>query len=370
MNGKLRIALVALFVAGLAGGLWKSMSEQEPAAGSPAAAAGQPGSKMTPVRLLTGSAKFSFMKDPKLTEILAKEGIEVVLSKTGAASADIARAQEFDAVWPAGANAASDFSAAWKSTNTYPVFSTPLALASWKALLPVLEANGLAKKVGATHGEFYLEKALPMMLAGKRWNQLKDNSVFDINKGFLVNTPDIRKSSTGGLYIAALAYILNGHDVPGNVTVGHELAEKLSPLITRQGFQEGTLAGPFEDYIGQGMGKAPLVLVYESQFVEAKRDGKLRDTHVLLYPRPGLVLKHVLVARTEAGKRLGEVLANNPEAQKIAAQYGFRTNSPAVFAESMKQLGLDSPELIDVADAPSTMVLDAMTQTLVKKLEN
>jgi hypothetical protein len=366
MNAKVRMIVVALFVAALVGGIWKSMSEkteEDQAANTPAP------SKLTQVRLLTGSAKFSFMKDPKLTEILAKEGIEVVLSKTGATSADILRSKDFDAVWPAGANAATDFSVAWKSANTYPVFSTPLALASWKQLLPVLASNGLAKKTGDVSGEFYLERALPLMLEGKRWNQLKNNEVFAINKGFLVNTPDIRKSSTGGLYIAALAYIQNGHDVPANVAAGEQLADKLSSLITRQGFQEGTLSGPFEDYVGQGMGKAPLVLVYESQFVEAKRDGKLRDTHVLLYPKPGMVLKHVLVARTDAGKKLGEILSSNPEAQKIAAQYGFRTNNPAVFAESMKQLGLDSPELIDIADAPSTLVLDAMTQTLIKKLE-
>lgn len=368
MNGhlKVRIIVVTLFAAALVGGIWKSMAEKTADTPGPAVAAT---GKLTQVRLLTGSAKFSFMKDPKLAEVLAKEGIEVILSKTGATSADIPRAAEFDAVWPAGANASTDFSMAWKSTSTYPVFSTPLALASWKQLTPVLEANGLSKKVGATHSEFYLEKALPLMLAGKRWNQMKDNSVFSINKGFLVNTPDVRKSSTGGLYIAALAYILNGQEVPADVVTGEQLAEKLSPLITRQGFQEGTLSGPFEDYMGQGMGKAPLVLVYESQFIEAKRDGKLRDTHVLLYPQPGLVLKHVLVARTDAGKRLGEVLSRNPEAQKIAAQYGFRTNNPAVFADAMKQLGLDSPELIDIADAPSTLVLDAMTQALVKKLE-
>jgi hypothetical protein len=366
MNGKARIAVIALFAAALAGGIWKSMAEKNtdtPTANVPA------GAKLTQVRLLTGSAKFGFLKDPKLTEILAKEGLEVVLSKSGATSADISRANEFDAVFPAGANAANDFAAAWRSTSTYPVFSTPLALASWKQLMPVLEANGLAKKSGAAHGSFYLEKALPLMLTGKRWNQLKDNTVFDVNKGFLVNTPDIRKSSTGGLYIATLAYIQNGHDVPANIATGEQLADKLSALITRQGFQESTLAGPFEDYVGQGMGKAPLVLVYESQFVEAKRDGKLRDAHVLLYPQPGMVLKHVLVARSDAGKRLGEILASNVEAQKIAAQYGFRTNTPAVFADAMKQLGLDAPDLMDVADAPSTLVLDAMTQTLIKKLE-
>ena len=371
MNGKARIALVGVFAALLAGGIWKSMSEKE--ADSQGAAASVSGAVtpagLTKVNLLTGSAKFSFLKDPKLTEILAKEGLEVVPSKSGAFAADVQRSKEFDAVWPAGANAATDFASAWKTTNTYPVMSTPLALASWKPLLTMFEANGLAKTTGPTHGDFFLEKALPLMIAGKRWNQFKDNTVFDVNKGFLVNTPDIRKSNTGVLYISGLAYILNKNEVPTDVAAGEALADKLSSLITRQGFQEGTLAGPFEDYIGQGMGKAPLVLIYESQFVEAKRDGKLRDSHILLYPQPGLVLKHVVVARTDAGKKLGEILSTNTEVQKIAAQYGFRTNSPAVFAESMKALGLDAPELINFADAPSTLVLDAMTQTLVKKLE-
>lgn len=364
MNAKARIIVVLLFVIAIAAGIWKSVTEKSE--GSQASSAS---TSLTTVRLLTGSAKFSFLNDPKLTEILAKEGLALSLTKSGAFNDDVVKVKDFDAVWPAGANAASDFAGAWKTSSTYPVFSTPLALASWKTLLPVLEANGLAKKTGANHGDFYLDKALPLMSSGKRWNQLKNNTSFDVNKGFLVNTPDIRKSNTGALYISTLAYIQNGSEVPVDVATGEKLAEQLSSLITRQGYQEGTLAGPFEDYIGQGMGKAPLVLVYESQYVEAKRNGLLRDAHFLLYPQPGLVLKHVLVARTEAGKRLGDILSNNPEAQKIAAQYGFRTNNPAIFAETMKTLGLDSPELINLAEAPSTKVLDAMSQTLVNKLE-
>ncbi len=366
MNKMVRLGLVALLGLLLAAGLWKSFAGKKQADQQAEVQVQQ--ASVRKVRLLTGSAKFNFLKDAKLVELLAKEGIEVELTKSGAFAQDVARANEFDAVWPAGANAATDFSQAWKAPSTYPVFSTPLAVASWKALSPVLAANGLAKMSGA-HGDFFLEKALPLMQGAKRWNQLQGNTAFDVNRGFLVNTPDVRKSTTGALYIATLGYILNGSEAPQDVKKGEELAAKLASLITRQGFQEGTLSGPFEDYIGQGMGKAPLVLIYESQFVEAKRDGKLKDAHVLLYPQPGLVLKHVLVARTEAGKKLGDILANNPEAQKIAAAYGFRTNNPAVFADSMKQLGLDAPELLNLADAPSTAVFDAMNQVLTKKLE-
>lgn len=364
MDSKVRVGIVTVCAALLGFGIWKSVSD------SPATPTGAttPSAELTKVRLLTGSAKFDFLKDPAVTQLLAKEGLAVELTQSGAFATDVARANEFDAVWPAGAAAASDFAAAWKSAGTYPVFSTPLVIASWKQLQPVLAANGLAKQNG-DHVDFYLDKALPLMVQGKRWNQLKDNSVFDVNKGFLVNTPDVRKSSTGALYIAQLAYLLNGSEVPQDVTKGTELAEKLSSLITRQGFQESTLAGPFEDYVGQGMGKAPMVLVYESQFVAAKRAGSLRDSAVLMYPQPGLVLKHVLVARDAAGKKLGEVLSSNPEVQKLASKYGFRTNNPAVFASAMQELKLPAPDLINLADAPSTKVLDAITQALVTKLE-
>jgi hypothetical protein len=375
MNTSVRIGIVVALLALLGAGVWKSMSDKSAETQATAtatqatttAAANKPVAT-TKVRLLTGSAKFGFLKDPKLVEILASKGITLDLAKTGAFDTDVKKANEFDAVWPAGANAARDFATAWKSPSTYPVFSTPLAIASWKQLAPMLQSNGLAK-MDANHGTFYLAKALPLMLANKRWNQLKDNTAFDVNKGFLVNTPDIRKSNTGMLYLGALAYIANNEEVPGDVATGEALANKLSGVITRQGFQEETLAGPFEDYIGQGMGKAPMVLIYESQFVEAKRDGKLRENHILLYPQPGLMLKHVLVARSDAGKRLGELLANDPDIQRLAASYGFRTNTPGFFSDAMANYGLDAPELINLAESPSTVVLDAMTKVLVNKLE-
>lgn len=364
MNKSVRLGLVAVLALVLGTGLWKSFSNK---AGGPPTA--QQENRLQTVRLLTGSAKYNFLKDPELTRLLAEQGITLELSKTSAFAVDAQRSGEFDAVWPAGSAAAKDFSLAWKSQATFPVFSTPLAIASWRQLMPVLEKNGMAKGAGSGHGDFYLEKALPLMLKSTRWNQLTNNDVFYVNKGLLVNTPDVRQSTTGGLFVALMAYIQNKEEVPTNPDKASALAEELAPLITRQGFQEGTLAGPFEDYLGQGMGKAPLVLIYESQYVEAKRQGKISDKHVLLYPQPGMVLKHVLVAKTDAGKKLGEILANHPQAQKIAAQYGFRTNDPRVFEEAMKAQKLDAPELLNLADSPSTEVFDAINKKLIEKLE-
>lgn len=360
--------LSLMVLSAVTAGIYKSFTQKQQNDRAQATGIPQPGTTPRTIKLLTGSAKFGFLKDPELVALLAKDGIALELIKSSAFEQDKAKLQDIDAVWPAGANTAADWSALIKGATAYPVFSTPIALASWKNLVPVFEKNGLGKAIGK-HGEFYLDNALPLMLKSTRWNQLKDNDVFAINKGFLVNTPDLRMSATGSLYLSTLAYIQNGNEVPQEMDKARTLAEQLAPLITRQGFQEGTLAGPFEDYIGQGMGKAPLVLIYESQFIEAKRAGKLRDAHILLYPQPGLMLKHVYVGKTEAGKKLGELLSTHPGIQKIAAQYGFRTNDPVTFATETQKLGLDAPDLLNLAEAPSTVILDAITDTIIKKLE-
>jgi hypothetical protein len=38
-------------------------------------------------------------------------------------------------------------------------------------------------------------------------------------------------------------------------------------LFLKQGFVENLSEGPFENYLLMGVGKAPLVMIYESQYV-------------------------------------------------------------------------------------------------------
>lgn len=376
MRKAIGILLFLLLLGAAALLIWNNMTKQGrinmPASVSDAFSHVVPASSCNTVKLLTGSAKFAYLQDERVVAALRQRGLCLTLVKTGAVAQDLAQAQDFDAVWPAGANAAQDFAQALggqAQVGQYLVFSTPLAIASWTTLLPVLQANGLS---GTEKGVTTLQLAslLQAMQAGKRWSDLQKNDVFSVQKGILVNTPDIRKSNTGLLYLAAMAWLSNQNQVPTSQEQAQILGHQLAPLFTRQGFQEGTLSGPFEDYLGQGMGKAPLVLVYESQFFEAKRQNKLRDKHMLLYPKPGLVLKHVLVAKTALGKQLGEALAQDPNLQQIAAEYGFRSNNPALLEAALKPLGLTAPELIDLAEIPSSSVLDTLQKTVESELSS
>lgn len=359
--------LTLVLAAALVGAVYKSFSAKQAEAQVATATPQQAGT----VKLLTGSAKFDFLQDPEVTKYLESQGIKLELYKSGAFDKDVAGLNQYDAVWPAGSNAASEFSKAFAAIRVQPksfaVFSTPLAIASWKALVPTLEKNGLVAE-NQGHYDFKLSKALPMMLEGKRWNQLQGNTAFSVNKSFLVNTSDIRKSNTAALFIAELAYMRNNEEVPQNQEAAAQLASELAPVILRQGFQEDTLAGPFDDYLNVGMGKAPLVLVYESQFVDAKRQGKIKDSQVLLYPQPGLVTKHVLLAKTPAGEKLGQLLSSDPKLQAIAAQYGFRINDPALLKKTWSAVKVDVPELLDLAEAPASRILDGMVQTIVSKM--
>lgn len=317
------------------------------------------------VSVMTGSAKFGFLNDPRVVQELDKACLTLKLTKTGSIESDLEKAKAVDAVWPAGVSAADEF--AKLGGSKIQVFNTVLAVASWKPLLPVMESQ---KYVSAQKGyeQLELNAILPDMVAGKKWTDIPSNNSFPINKSILVSMPNPEMSQTTQQMMALLGYVSNGNVLMQDAQAADKLGAELKPLITRQGFQESTLAGPFEDYTGApGMGKVPLVLVYESQFVEAKKNGLIRDKHVLLYPNPSMLLKHVWVGYSPKGVKLGELLAKNTVIQKVAAEYGYRTNNPAVFEEHMKSIGMAAPELLNQADIPAPAVMDRFISVLLTK---
>jgi hypothetical protein len=116
-----------------------------------------------------------------------------------------------------------------------------------------------------------------------------------------------------------------------------------------------------------GMGKAPMVMIYEAQFLAeaARTGGNIRPEMVLLYPDPDIYTKHVLIPLTENGKRLGEALTTDPELRRLAVEYGFRNTEVAYFKEFVSQHGLDAPEtILNVADTPTFDVLEYMIQSI------
>jgi Bacterial extracellular solute-binding protein len=359
------LALLVLAGVGFAG--WRSYEQRALEQTAKLEAA-----KMETVRGLIGSEKESFFNDPRVIAILQKNALTVQIEKAGSrAIAQRADLKSFDFAHPAGAPAALKIQQVTKAQQIFTPFFTPMVIASWKTLIPVLEREGLVKQEAGTYYVVDMPKLMAMMDKGTRWKDLKGNDVYATSKSVLVSSTDVRKSNSGAMYLALASYVANGN----NVVQSEEELQKVLPLMSniflKQGFQESSSAGPFDDYLSMGIGKAPMVMIYESQFLEylAKQStANPRSDMVLLYPRPTIFSKHVFVALNAKGAKLGALLESDPGLQALALEYGYRTSGQEAFALRVADKKLPIPiTLVDVVDPPSFEILERMVVDIEKK---
>ena len=317
----------------------------------------------TTVRILTGSEKLDFLRDPELAKALDAEGIVLDVQKAG--SREIAThpdLKKFDVAYPAGVAAAQKIATATGSRRMSNSFYTPMAVASWKQLLPPLEANGIVRKQGGVYYVADMHKLVEMMAQGTRWKDLQPNPNYAVSKSVLIGTTDVRTSNSAAMYLALVSYIANGDNVVDSDAAADQVVDRLLGLFSKQGYQESSSTGPFEDYVTMKLGKSPLVMVYEQQFLQyAFRHPSIDADMVLLYPQPTVLTKHTIVALTDKGARFAEVFERNPKVQKIASRYGFRgSDNTALFAEA-KARKIEMPQtLVDVVDPPTYDLLERM----------
>jgi hypothetical protein len=351
-------ALAVLLLIGVAVGIRRSISDKKQAE----IAAGRIAARIT-VKVLTGSEKEKFLTDPELAKVLDTEGIAITVQKAG--SREIASRPDlksFDAAYPAGAPAAVKIAQTTGSKRTFTSLYTPIAVASWKSLIPVLEASGLVTRKDGSFFIVDMAKMVDMMQKGTRWKDLPGNTAYAVGKSVLITSTDVRKSNSGGMYLALAAYLANGNNVVDNEADADKVADRMVGLFSRQGFQESSSAGPFEDYTAMGIGKAPLVMIYEQQFLEyILSHPNPNPDMVLLYPVPTILSKHTLVALSDNGARFAQVMISNPKVSSIAQRYGFRTQDNTELFAALEAKKVVIPHtVVDVIDPPSYDILEKL----------
>jgi hypothetical protein len=355
--------LAVVLLAAVAAGIWYSNSRvRDESAATEAAKIER--DKQVSLRGLIGSEKEPFFADARVQKALALQGITVSIEKAGSrVIASRYDATKFDFGFPSGAPAAQQLRSLSKASNVYTPFYTPIVFASWRPIAEILVANGMAAK----QGDFYYIVDLPGLMAavekGTRWKELKSSSAFATSKSVLVNSTDVRTSNSAAMFLSLASYIANNQQIVQSQEDVDRVMPIVAPLFLRQGFQEQSSAGPFEDYLALGMGKAPLLVAYESQMVEfwLKNPERIKADMVLLYPRPTVYSKHVLVPYTPAGARLGAALETDPTLRELAHEYGYRTGGDTKGPETWAKRGVKVPEvLVDVIDPPSYEWLERM----------
>lgn len=355
--------LAVVLLAAVAAGVWYSNSRLRDESVATEAAKIERDKEVS-LRGLIGSEKETFFADPRVQKALALQGITVNVEKAGSrAIAGRYDATKFDFGFPSGAPAAQQLRSLSKASNVYTPFYTPIVFASWRPIAEILVANGMAAK----QGDSYFIVDMPGLMAavdkGTRWKELKSSSAFPTSKSVLVNSTDVRTSNSAAMFLSLASYIANNQQIVQSQEDVDRVMPIVAPLFLRQGFQEQSSAGPFEDYLALGMGKAPLLVAYESQMVEfwLKNPERLKADMVLLYPKPTVYSKHVLVPYTPAGARLGAALESDPALRDLAHEYGYRTGGDTKGPETWEKRGVKVPAvLVDVIDPPSHEWLERM----------
>jgi hypothetical protein len=326
-----------------------------------------------PVTVVTGvigSEKQPFFTDPDVQKVFRAQGLDVRVDTAGSrqiASQDLSK---YDFAFPAGEPAAVKIKKDHRTNTSYQPFFTPLVVASFKPIADLLIANGVAKNQGAY---YTIDMAAYEVLVAqnKRWSDLPNNTVYPTTKSILITSTDVRTSNSAAMYLAIASYVANKNNIVQNTSEADAVLPAVEPLFLRQGFTQTSSEGPFNDYLSIGVGKAPLVMIYESQFVAraAAHDGSISKDMVLMYPSPGLLSKHTLVPLNQKGDQVGRLLQSNSQLQTLEIKYGFRTSNPGQFKQFATTHGVALPDnLNNVIDPPTYEVLEYMISMIEKKI--
>ncbi len=320
------------------------------------------------VKGLIGSEKEAFFADPRVQKALEDQGITVTVEKAGSrAIAARYDASKYDFGFPSGAPAAAQLRLAAKASNVFNPFYTPMVLASWRPIAEILVANGIAKREGDIYYVVDMPGLMTLVQQGTRWRDLKGSQAFSTGKSVLISSTDVRTSNSAAMYLALASYLANNQGIVQSQEEVDRVLPSVAPLFLRQGFQEQSSSGPFEDYLALGMGKAPLLMAYESQIVEflLKHPDKIKSDMVLMYPKPTVFSKHLLVPYTAAGARLGAALESSPVLHDLAHEYGYRTGGDSKGPEVWAKRGIVVPDvLLDVIEPPSYEWLERMIKAI------
>lgn len=360
----LSIALAALLAVGVAAAVVRSI-EQKTSTTRPAT--------LTQVRGLIGSEKQPYFNDAGVVAAFARHGLRVQVDVAGSRQIAGSDLSGYDFAFPAGVPAAVKIQKDHKATAIYQPFYTPMAVATFKPIAALLQGAGVMRPLRGGYWRFDVKAYLGLVVKGRRWIDLPHNTAYPARKSVLISSTDVRTSNSAAMYLSLASYVLNGDNVVENPGQGDKLVDQIAPLFLRQGFVENSTEEPFDDYVQIGMGKTPLVMCYEAQFLSrlAVKDGSITQDMVLAYPDPTVYSKHTLVPLDAHGDTVGRLLSTDPELRRLAIRYGFRTSDAAAMRQYLAGRGLPPPpDLVDVVEPPTYEALEHLIEQVEKRYQS
>lgn len=316
---------------------------------------------LTEVRGVIGSEKRTLFEDPAFVGALAKHGLKVTVDQAGSRRIAELNLDNLDFAFPSSLPSAEKIQRTRNIQKSWSPFYSPMAIATFTPVADVLQAQGLVQAQGS-----YRLLDVPAFVAaaerGLRWDAIPNNQAYPAGKVVSITTTHPRDSNSAAMFAAVVSYLLNGRNVVRDQAQVNKVMERVVALFLSQGYLETSSEGPWDSYLATGLNFKPLVWVYEAQYVGRQLAGGVRPDSELLYPSPTVLSKHTLVPLTDAGDRLGKLLTEDPELQRLAAQHGFRT------AQFATVVGEKAPDTMpNSIDPPAFEIQEAMLEEIARR---
>lgn len=310
------------------------------------------------------ASKAEFFTDDAVRRILMSHGIQVHLTQVGSREIATSDLDGYDFVFPSGKPTGllirNRLQEEGKSFIAYRPFFSPVVLASFRDYAEALVRQGTAKpQPGPLYYDLSMDGFVGLMREGTTWRKLgQDNGNL-----VLAQTPDVCWSNTAGTYLGLVASVTNGNRAPVTEAEALDLATKIKPWLLSQGMSNEDI--PRMYFAPEGRGFAPVVVIYEHQFLAHQlrvkaQTGAVDAKRVLLYPEAQLQSVPEFIGLTESGVRLGELLTADPALRKRALELGLRvlqrdgTLYERQVSEFLGEHGIDPPA-IGVGDTEAVL---------------
>ena len=132
---------------------------------------------------------------------LNRGGFDVTSRPPARARSPAATSRSEDFAFPAGVPAAEKIRRDHPGSTAFVPFYTPMAIATWKPIVDLLQAAGVVHQPRATST---LDVAAYMQLVDKntRWKDLPGNTTYPVNKSILITSTDVRRSNSAAMYLS------------------------------------------------------------------------------------------------------------------------------------------------------------------------
>ena len=316
---------------------------------------------LTELHGVIGSEKRTLFADPEFARILARHGLKVTVDQAGSRRIAELNLDGVDFAFPSSLPSAEKIQRTRGIQKSWSPFYSPMAIATFTPVADVLATQGLVRTNG-DHRELDVPAFIAAAERGLRWDAIPNNQAYPAGKVVSITTTHPRDSNSAAMFAAVVSYLVNGEHVVGDQAQVNKVMDRVVALFLSQGYLETSSEGPWESYLATGLNFKPMVWVYEAQYVGRLLAGGVRPDAELLYPAPTVVSKHTLVPLTDAGDRLGRLLTEDPELQRLAARYGFRT------AEFARVVGEKAPATLpNSVDPPAFEIQEAMLDEIARR---